>query len=387
MKAMLRTGVVLAAVLGFGAGVAWGQESAAKAVGREEALASIGRAWREKCGAPGVTISAIGGDGVAVNASAGVSRLATRAPMKPEDRMFSGSIGKTYFAAVILQLAGEGKVKLDDRISEVVGKEAWFPGLPNAEALTLRVLMNHTSGIPEHVETQEFLAVLKAEPMKRWDFGDLLQKFACGKTPLFEVGKGWSYADTNYIVAGMVVEKATGKGMYELVRERVLSPLKLVDTVPSDGPVIPRLIPGYEGPRKMFTDSEEFVVDGKCVLNPQFEWCGGGFVSTSADLAKWGRALWSGDVISAEMKAEMLKGVEEKMTGPKDAYGLGVIIWESPVGRAFGHTGMFPGYVSQVFHFEKANVTVAMQCNSMDLPKMRGMRGVVLEVVREVTKE
>jgi D-alanyl-D-alanine carboxypeptidase len=234
---------------------------------RAAALHAIGEEWIGKCGVPGITIAAIGADGELVKAAAGLSRVATQTPMRPDDRMFTGSIGKTYFAAVILQLAAEGKVKLDEPISGVVKDEAWFECLPNATSLTLRMLLNHTTGIPEHVETPEFVAALRAEPMKRWDFGDLLKHFACGKEALFEAGKGWSYADTNYIVAGLVVEKATGRAMYDLVRERIVTPLKLADTLPSDRPEIPGLVCGYEGGRHLFTDSEEFVVVGKCVLN------------------------------------------------------------------------------------------------------------------------
>ncbi len=349
---------------------------------RGAALKAVAESWLARSGAPGITLAAIGPDNVLVKAAAGHARVATGMPMAPDDRMFAGSIGKTYFAAVILQLAGEGRLDLDAPISQRVGGEAWFECLPNAKDLTLRVLLNHTSGIDEHVDDPEFLEFLKIDPMKRWDFGELLRTFACDEPALFEVGKGWSYADTNYIIAGLVTEKITGTSMYDLVRARLLGPLELGDTIPAEGPEIPGLITGYEGPGRMFTNAEEVAVNGRCVLNPQFEWCGGGFVSTSPDLARWGRALWAGDVLGPAMKQEMLQGIEEKRTGPNDSYGLGVIIWRSPIGRALGHTGMFPGYVSQVFHFEELNVTVAMQTNTLDSAKLKGLRQVLIDAAK-----
>jgi D-alanyl-D-alanine carboxypeptidase len=353
------------------------------------ALSDVAKAWIDRTGLPGVTIAAITADDSLVKVAAGVSRIATGEPMRPDDRMFAGSIGKTYFGAIALQLVEEGKLSLDDKVETVVGKEPWFAGLPNGPDITLRMLLNHTSGIKEHVDSPEFLASLKTEPLKEWDFGLLLKRFVCGREPLFPAGEGWSYADTNYIVAGLMIEKTTGKKAYDLIRERLLIPLQLADTIPATSPEIPGLITGYEGPRKIFTEAEEVAVDGRCVLNPQFEWAGGGFVSTSPDLARWARALWTdgraaADVLRPETRAEVFKGVKENRTGPKDSYGLGVIIWESPLGRTVGHTGMFPGYVSQVFHFEAANVTVAMQCNSMDFSRLKAFRNVVVDAARAV---
>lgn len=355
---------------------------------RAKAIEDVAKGWIDRTGLPGVTLAAITADGTLVKASAGVSRIATNEPMRADDRMFAGSIGKTYFAAVALQLVEEGVVSLDERIETVVGKEPWFEGLPNGPQITLRMLLNHTSGIKEHVQSDEFIAELKREPMKEWDFGLLLKQYVCGRPALFAAGEGWSYADTNYIVMGLMVEKATGRKAYDLIRERLLTPLELRDTIPATGPEIPGLITGYEGPRKVFVEAEEFAIDGRCVLNPQFEWAGGGFVTTSPDLARWARALWRDNgtahgVLKPGMREEMFKGVKAK-TGPDDSYGLGVIIWESPLGRAYGHTGMFPGYVSQVWHFAEADVTVAMQCNSMDFSRLKAFRNVAVEGARAV---
>lgn len=343
------------------------------------AVQKVADEWLAQAGVSGITLSVIRPDGSSIDCASGFSNAAKHIAMTPADRMFSGSIGKTYFAAAALLLVQEGKLALDEKISTYLAGRPFFATLPNASGITVRMLMNHTAGLKEHVSEPDFIAALKAEPMKTWDFEDMLAKFVCGKPALFPAGTDWAYADTNYIVLGLIIEKVSGMKAYDLIRQRILTPLKLTDTLPSDSPRIPGLISGSEGSTRIFTDGGEFVIDGVCILNPQFEWGGGGFVGTSRDLARWGRLLWAGDVLSSSMKAEMFKAITEKRTGPNDAYGLGVIVWQTPLGTAHGHTGMFPGYVSQVFHFADPNITVAMQTNSMDFPKLKGLRKLLVD--------
>lgn len=348
-----------------------GSAPPAQAVGARQSVQGVLDAWLERSGAPGATAGAVRADGSTVHVAAGLSRKPDTA-MKPGDRMFSGSIGKTHCAAVMLLLVQEGKAALDDKASRWLGKEPWLGRLPNAGSITLRQLMNHTSGIMEHVQSAEFIAALKAAPEKTWKPEELLA-FVFDKEPLFAPGEGWSYADTNYVVVGMIVEKITGRTYYNELERRILVPLKLVDTIPSDRARLPGLISGYCGPNNPFTDKHEVAVDGVYHCNPQFEWTGGGLVSTAFDLAIWAKAIYGGDVLNESTRAEMLKGVKAK-TGPNDEYGLGVILWPTRHGRAIGHSGWFPGYVSIMAYYPDLKIAVALQINTDEPAKLRGMR-------------
>lgn len=336
-------------------------------------------AWRARTGAPGVTAACAVNDERVVAAAAGLARLEPPAPMPADGRMLSGSTGKTYCAAVMLRLVEEGRARLDDPISTWLGEEPWFDRLPNARAITLRMLMNHTSGVPEHVQLPEFAAALKAAPQKVWAPEGLVA-FILDKPAACEAGRGWSYADTNYILVGMIIERITGRSFYDEARDRLLVPLKLDATSPSDRPGLAGLVSGYTGPANPFPVPGEVAVDGVYAINPQFEWTGGGYISNSADLARWARLLWGGKVLGAATMDELRRGVRAK-TGPDDEYGLGVQMWPSRHGRVMAHTGWFPGYVTLMAYYPERGVGVAVQINTDEGPKVKGHRALADELV------
>ena len=117
---------------------------------------------------PGATIGFVLPDGRSASVSVGLADVENRIPLKPTDRMLAGSIGKTYVSAAILQVVQEGKLDLDAKIESWLGSDAWFPRLPNAKDITLRMLMNHSSGIPEHVLNKDFIAEMKKDPDRTW---------------------------------------------------------------------------------------------------------------------------------------------------------------------------------------------------------------------------
>jgi D-alanyl-D-alanine carboxypeptidase len=161
----------------------------------------------------------------------------------------------------------------------------------------------------------------------------------------------------------MIMEKVTGRSYYDLVRERVLRPAKLAATVPSDARVIPRLANGYAGANNPFGGTDAMLVDGRMVINPQFEWTGGGIASTAEDLARWGKRLYDGDAFNRSMLPELLNGVPARL-GPNTKYGLGVIIRETPSGTLYGHSGFFPGYQAEMLYLPGLKAAVAFQVNS-----------------------
>jgi D-alanyl-D-alanine carboxypeptidase len=283
--------------------------------------------------------------------------------MTPEALMLQGSVGKTYFAAVAMRLVGDGSLKLDASVSDYLRHHPWYPRIPNAETMTVRHLMTHTSGVMRYELKEAFTRDLSDQPDKRWTPEELVA-YVLDEEPAFSPGEGWEYSDTNFILLGMIVEEITGRACYDLIEAWFLDPLGLDDTVPNDSRVIPGIIQGYAGPGNPFGGRDEVILpDGRFVINPQFEWAGGGFSSSAADLARWARFLFSGEAVEPTLLDEMLDGVPAPL-GPETRYGLGVIIRTTPHGPSYGHSGFFPGYITEMAYFPELDVAVAVQINT-----------------------
>lgn len=292
-------------------------------------------------------------------------------PLCTAHRMFSGSIGKTYCAVVCLRLVQQGRLTLDDPLRQHLGEQPWFPRLPNGERVTLRQLLRHQSGIPEHVWKKEFHAALAADPDKAWTPEQCIA-FVLDDPPLFAPGDGWSYADTNYLLIGLAIEHATGARYHDLLRAELLTPLGLKDTLPADRRDLPMLANGFASGLAMHTGPT--VADGRYFVDPSFEWTGGGICSTTADLARFGRAALDGDAVPAKLRGDFLQFVPaDRRVAP--GYGLGVMQLQTPHGPAVGHSGIMPGYLSVLTHYQELRLTVAVQTNTDDLRKLgRGMQ-------------
>jgi D-alanyl-D-alanine carboxypeptidase len=193
-----------------------------------------------------------------------------------------------------------------------------------------------------------------------------LVSFVLDTPALFEAGSSWSYSDTGYILLGLTLEAATGTRVFELAAEHLLNPLGLSATAPSNSPTLQDLAVGYTindnpfglAPRTMDDD-------GRLTWNPVIEWTGGGFVSTSAELAIWGQALFSGMAMETEYLGALLDGVAVHPDAPDIFYGAGVAIHQNtPNGPVYGHGGWIPGYVSSLRHYADHNLTIAFQINS-----------------------
>ncbi len=363
-KNKLKLLCVLALTAGLLAGSASAQTVAPKvetAVLQQKLQAGLNE-WHKAGKFAGATLGVCLADGNCFGLATGFSDLEKKTPMKPTDIMAAGSVGKTYAAAVALQLVKEGKINLDDRVEKYLGKEVWFARLPNAKDITVRQLMNHTSGLVRYEFKDQFTKDLTANPDKVWRPEELVAYLLDEKAP-FEAGKGWDYSDTNYIVLGMIIEKVTGKKFYDEAAKRVLKPLKFEKTYPQDRREIKGLIQGYAGANNPFGGTDEMIKDGKFAINPQFEWTGGGYVSNAEDLARWAKAMYEGRAFDAALLTEMLAGVPAKL-GRDTKYGLGVIIRPTPAGLAYGHSGFFPGYMTDMMYFPEHKISVAVQVNS-----------------------
>lgn len=319
--------------------------------------------WHKAGKFPGATLGVALAGGESFGLAVGFSDRDAKTPMMPDDRMLAGSTGKTFAAATAMQLVKEGKIGLDDKIEKYFGKVPWFDRLPNAKDITVRMLMNHTSGLVRYEFKKEFTDYLTAHPMKEWTPEERLAYLFDAKAP-FEAGKGWDYSDTNYIVLGMIIEKVTGKKFYDEARKRFIKKFKLEDTIAQEGPVMPGVIQGYAGPNNPFGGKDAMIENGKFTVNPQLEWTGGGWASTGRDLARWTKMIFEGKAYDSSLLPQVLDGVAAPMLGRDTKYGLATIIRTTPAGVSYGHSGFFPGYVTDMMYFPDQKIAIAVQVNT-----------------------
>jgi D-alanyl-D-alanine carboxypeptidase len=286
-------------------------------------------------GAPGTLAEVRDAHGRAVLTS-GAANVATGAPMAAGSRFRIGSMTKMFVATVVLQLAAEHRVALGAPV------ERYLPGVirghgNDGRAITVRELLQHTSGLPDYLDYLSPQQVL-ADPLAHYDFQQLLG-IALAHPPLFPAGTAWSYSNTNYVVAGMLIEKLTGHPYGEEIDRRIIRPLGLRGTsVPGDEPGIPGRHPhGYARPGSSgLVDVTRF--------NPSVAGASGAMVSTGADMDRFLGALLGGHLLPpAEMRAMMTTRPTGDSSG--SAYGLGLQSLPLPCGgRYWGHDGGILGF-------------------------------------------
>ena len=299
-------------------------------------------------------------------------------PLQTRDALLQGSVGKTYTAALALQLMKEGKIDMNRKVSAYLGHHPWYARIPNASEITVKMLMNHTSGVMRYEFKEAFTRDLTANPDRTWKPEDLLT-YILDEKASFEAGSDWEYSDTNFILLGMIIEQVTGMKYYDLLEKNILDRYGLRETFPSDKRKLDRLVMGYAGSENAFGGKDKVIGDdGKFIINPQFEWTGGGIYSTTADLAKWGALLYGGSVIDT---ATMIWYAVPAKLGRNTRYGLGVIIRQTQSGVAYGHSGFFPGYLTEMYYFPAYKVCIAVQANSSDFKTLKtGLFRVLMEV-------
>jgi D-alanyl-D-alanine carboxypeptidase len=312
---------------------------------------------------PGLNVSIVFKDGKQINCSSGYADVENKIKLEANHIMFSGSIGKTYAAALLMQLNDKGKIELEDKLIDYFPQTDWLNRLPNIQEITIKMLLQHTSGLPRYAMKSTVWDSLNVNPNKIWSYKDRLSIIFENK-PLHKAGQGWAYSDTNYILLGMLIEKLSKTYYYDVLKSEILIPEKLNATFAADKRNIPGLPIGYSKLPEMFKMPDKVVVDGKYVFNPQLEWTGGGIASTTSDLAKWAKVYYEGKLFSDSLLNKIItpnengKAIEDSL-----AYGMGSFIYETKNGKAFGHTGFVPGFVSIFAYYPANKLFIAMQIN------------------------
>ncbi|MFF3847795.1 serine hydrolase domain-containing protein [Streptomyces sp. NPDC002328] len=317
-------------------------------------------------GVPGVTGQAVDRYGVWTG-TAGVADIVTERPRKGQDRYRIGSITKTFVATVLLQLQAEGRLDLDDSV------ERWLPGVVRGNGhdgrkISVRQLLNHTSGIHNYTETPEFGQKVFGPGFlqHRYDSWSArrLVRLAMDHEPVFPPGADWSYSNTNYVLAGLVIEKVTGRPYGVEVRDRIVKPLRLRSTtVPGTDPRMPR--PAGRAYSKLLQDPAGPTYD-VTELNPSIARAAGEIISNSSDLNAFTSALVRGRLLPPAELEELTTTVpagEEQPPGSA-TYGLGLMKVKLSCGKElWGHTGGIHGSLSVAMTTRDGGHSLALNLN------------------------
>ncbi|GGU88949.1 serine hydrolase domain-containing protein [Kitasatospora aureofaciens] len=286
---------------------------------------------------PGYATSALGAvreDGRLLwrNAS-GVAALGGGRPADPDGRFRIGSATKTFVATTLLQLVGDRRLDLDDRL------ECLLPGVvPNSTAITVRQLLDHTSGVANYTQDPAFepndpdwLTDRRFQPYSLQDLVDIANRYP----PAFPPGQDWAYSNTNFVLIGMIIEKLTGHSWQEEVTRRIIRPLHLTGTtMPGNSPFVPG--PHAHGYLRTATGPVDVTL-----LDPSMAGSAGAGISTTADLTTFIAALLGGRLLPPAQLAEMQR--TSRIGGGRN-YGLGLQRVDTPCGTFWGHAGGIPGY-------------------------------------------
>jgi D-alanyl-D-alanine carboxypeptidase len=280
--------------------------------------------------------------------------------MRPGDSFRIGSLTKTYVATLLLQLAEEGRLSLDDPVSRSL------PSLvPGGDKITIRQLLNHTSGLFNYYGDPRVLAPYFSGNLAYFWPQRKLLRLAVAHKPLFTPGTQYSYSDTNYLVAGLIVEAATGSTLGQVLNRRLFKPLRLRHTAFQTSPRMP--VPdahGYYIFKPPATD-----ITG---LSP-YPWAAGAIVSNAGDVASFYGALLSGRLLNAASLRALMTTVSEGKEGETadSRYGLGIERIATPCGIAWGHSGNMPGY--DVYALSSTNgrkqVVLSVNLDPKSMPK------------------
>ncbi|MER5586980.1 serine hydrolase domain-containing protein [Streptomyces asoensis] len=305
-------------------------------------------------GVPGVIVRVDDGHGRPIEIAEQAAWTRKDHRLRADDEVREASNTKTVMATLVLQLVAEHRLALTDPVDK------WLPGqVRNGRAITLRMLLNHTSGLFDYTEDPALVPALTGWDPHVWTSTEILS-LVRGHPALFEPGAEWSYSNTNYIAVGAVLERVTGRSLAALVRERIARPLGLRHTFYATGsawrgrhahgyepdaahmpPNVPEEFRNYAGPRH----DDHVDVTGDYVTADGAD---AAIVSTAGDWSRFYGALMSGRLLPAAQLGEMRATVPEGGSDDPEelGYGLGIERAKTACGTVWDHVGVVPGYAT-----------------------------------------
>jgi D-alanyl-D-alanine carboxypeptidase len=287
--------------------------------------------------------------------AAGMAVLQPRRRMRPGDRVRVASVTKTFVATVVLQLVGEGRLRLNDTV------ERRLPGvLPEGRRITVRQLLNHTSGLYDYIDDARFQArflrdIRLVVPPRQ------TVAIAASHPLRFAPGTSWAYSNTGYQILGLMIERVTHEPLGRVLGRRLFEPLFLRHTSFEHRPSVPEPVAhGYALPYGQLQLQGRRRVDVTWSAGGG-AWADGAIVSNVDDVVRFYGALFSGRLLRRDLLREMERLVETDL--PVRRAGLGVFRSELACGFAWGHEGAMPGYLTQVLVSKDGSHVVVMAAN------------------------
>jgi len=304
---------------------------------------------------PGISAAIIFPDGSMWSAGSGLAEVSPARNVSTDTPFVAGSITKTFVAATIMQLADEGQLSLDDPLSN------WVADFPRAGQISLRMLLSHTSGVFNLYEDGDYYRLVVRHSHRTWTPQDVLDNLV--EAPYCDPGACYHYSNTGFILLGLVIEAQTNKPLGTVFRERLFAPLGLNATYfQGDGPPPASSARGYRASKA----GNVAIDDGSSYRPTQSEgtviWAAGGIVASARDIARWARALYGGDVISADSLAQMTDFVLRPQ--PQGGYyGLGTRMRSFDGISMEGHTGTLRAFNAAMWYLPSLDLTVVVMTN------------------------
>ena len=315
---------------------------------------------RERYGVPGISVTILFPDGSSWLGVSGVADVGAKTPVTPSTSFAIASVSKTFTAALVIALAQDGKVELDEPV------RTYLPELKINTRITVRQLLDHTSGLYDYFFHPTIDRLLLRDPEKRWDNADSLKYVS---KSYFKPGTGWHYSNTNYLILGMVAERMGDAPLGEQIRDRFLEPLGLRHTwyQPTETPTS-AVAHGYRF-ESTAKDARAIDLSDGTVFMPFTSVVtaaggAGGLASNSGDLARWARALYAGGVLTPESVDAILGDISRtELYKPRVPYGLGVQRVDIDGAESLGHSGRLLGFRSAVRWLPEEDIAIAVLTN------------------------
>ena len=348
--------IVLAAPLGAQSGSS-GDRLAAQ-------VDSIAADVLKSTGVPSASVAVVRNGKLAYAQAYGAAKLGPRVAARPDMRYGIGSVSKQFTAAAVLLLQQEGKLSLDDPVSR------WVPGLTQGDEVTLRMVLSHTSGYQDfwpqdYVPPLMEKAVTPQQILDRW-----------AKQPLdFAPGTRWQYSNTNYVIAALAVEKASGVPFFEFVRTRLLAPLGIAERAVD-----------FDAGGPSSVEPVGYMRYGLGPLRPAIPtgagwmWGAGELALTASDLAKWDVSMIDQALLSPA-SYQTLENTVLLKSGVSSGYGLGVDVGTMSGHRMIEHSGEVAGFTSENMVFPDDSAAVVVLTNQDAAPAAGAIAGAVSRVL------
>jgi D-alanyl-D-alanine carboxypeptidase len=321
---------------------------------------------------PGLQAFVHTADGKTWSGTSGTTDLARKNLMQGDNVIRIGSTTKTFTAVLVLMLVEDGRLSLEDPIAK------WFPKIPNAQAITVRDLLNHSSGIPEIIPKGLMKSII---PSTYWKRDELVQLIARDKL-LFTPGPQFSYSNSNYILLGFIVEDITGKTVLQLLHEQILDPLNLKNTyfIPYE-PAPARLVTGF--------DRDLAKIPGMLDISPDntswatLAFTSGAMASNAHDLGVFFDNLFDGKLLSPSTLEEMTTFIPASNPGlaAQTGSGLGLMRFEVDGQELIGHVGEFMGSTSIAMYAPNKGYTIVVTSN-LSNPDLAAVLAGLQEIIK-----